>query len=110
MKLKNQLLVSALFLGGLLSPHVFAADTVCSVVYLDDGVLDTVEITAANHEQLGGSIPIPQTTISVASNFYAPAIDLATAFLESDSSLAVHGMIGWKLTATAPFPHKPIHK
>jgi ABC-type molybdate transport system substrate-binding protein len=86
MKVKNKLLVSALLLGGLLSPQVFAADTVCSVVFKTGNPstpVDDEEITADNYGDIGDSIPFPNATLAVASNFYKPAIELAGFFLTS---------------------------
>jgi hypothetical protein len=94
MKVKNKLLVSALSLAGLLSPQASAvdADTVCSIVY-DTG--DVLEINDDNGEDVtDGTIPVPNTTIAVASNFYAPAIELAEAFLASDANTGSYTAIG----------------
>jgi hypothetical protein len=79
-------LASALLLGGMLSAPAFAADTVCSVIYWDGNILETVEINANNQADLGDDIPIPTTTLAVASNFYDPAIEVAEFFLKSSAS------------------------
>jgi hypothetical protein len=81
MKHKHHLLFSALLLGGLASSPAFAADTVCSIVYMSEGSPIAVEVTADNIDDIGEDIPEPVSTIAVASNFYQPAIDLVKEFL-----------------------------
>jgi ABC-type molybdate transport system substrate-binding protein len=71
-----------LVLGGILSSSAFAADTVCSIVY-DNG--EVIPVTDENGPDIvNGTTPVPDTTIAVASNFYAPAIEVAGFFLNSN--------------------------
>jgi hypothetical protein len=91
--MKAKLLVSMLLLLGLLSPQAFAADTVCSIVY-GTGDENVSVINASNGPDIGDSIPVPDTTIAVASNFYAPAIELAGLFLESAANTEGYTSIG----------------
>jgi hypothetical protein len=78
MKVKQNLL----FALALLASPTFAADTVCSIV-TGLGTENVLPIDATNGPNIGTTIPIPNVTFAVASNFYYPAIELAGQFLTS---------------------------
>jgi hypothetical protein len=82
MKVKKVAVLVSALLGGLFSAQAsFAADTKCTVVYWDSDsdTLTAVELNAGNQAAILSSYP-PVSTIAVASNFYAPAIDLIEKF------------------------------
>ncbi|SHH24847.1 hypothetical protein [Pollutimonas bauzanensis] len=94
MKVKSKRLtvLSAAILCSLAAPASWAADTVCQYV---DSSGHFADATAANVGIYGA----PDTTIAVASNFYGPALDLITDFLNSPGGTS-YGLIGLCHNAT----------
>jgi ABC-type molybdate transport system substrate-binding protein len=86
MKVASKLTLLSALIGGMFSAQTsFAADTVCSLVYRPSPTqVIATEITANNWDNLWENIleeELPDMTIAVASNFYAPAIDLIDTFM-----------------------------